>query len=925
MSETFPSHPPPIHNRLPWRHDKQALEIVFTHTVRVWKRYVPPQSKRRQVRSKIYALYKQSTQGNADTPPSPSNHKDNHSNGHSFHSDGSNQEEKWKEWDRLRGTPSDIAKRRYITYVCSVMGEDYDHIVEALQDTPPISFCRETTSNRPICPWCNSNVGCQRPLRHSKTMLRLEQELNESPNLIQNHNEFRAWYQRLDSDAMVGCVHGVHVPISLIDSKRYNEWYDRLDIGGFCPFDPTTKMWHLLDQVMQQQLELLYSLHLQYQDQVQQLQQYENNNHDNNNHPNPTMINLHKTHSSYCDQIDVVEGLQKVYKEIRHKPFTLEIPCQRKTSNQCYARRIAAGGKNHSHPVSRFERPELNYTVYHPAIHLLAQAKQWNVSLITGTCPGPQSTQERCQVLQSRIQDQQKRHHRAQIATARLLRRDSIHKQEMQDIQIYAHQQMLQQLDDAIQRGQCQKMWSLIERGAPLNYETNHGMTCLIRCVILGGEGESQRQQRHVNAHVVLRQMIMIHQQDHDNDDNKNKNNNSLEYMTKAHGMNALMWACKINDLGMVHILIEEGAKSDSFGCANNDNDFGMNAILVAVYHGRRQALEIMLEREQHLYHNNRQQRVSQILNAFSNKLGLTPLMMCAKHRNRPMARLLIQLGANVHSTNNDGQTAADIARMFGWNAFASWFDHKKQQINGSGSIAVGNVSIVTTSSYLDDFEEKEERITKGNLEKAMKEQNLHKILEYISTGVISPNHELPDGNTPLIIAAAARDSSIIEALLKQGCDTRYSNRLGVTALMTAVQHSISNDALDSIRVILQKNSHCFDLRDIHGRSALTIASSTTGNEEVISYLLHRRKGYHTDDVSCFAFNSSSLFHHSNKEKKDSGPVKYQHENENNNETNLVEYESWKWRLPSMSKNETEVKSENTCRITNTIGDKKIR
>jgi len=468
-----------------------------------------------------------------------------------------------------------------------------------------------------------------------------------------------------------------------------------------------------------------------------------------------------------------------------------EVPCTR-TSSHCHARRIASGGVNHTHPI-QFKRPEIDYTWYDDAVSLKNDAIYLGASPITGPF---MKTDERCHILQSRIKHRSEKIDLARKSTKRLQYRKIVHPVEMKEMKNYNEEKMIRQLDNLMKKQECEKMIPLLKQGAPVDYETAYGMTPVIHCVISGNKTS----------------MIKVIKMGADLDS------------TNKYGMNALMWACKINNLVLIHALLDEGAKP------NYDGGSGMNAIYVAVRHNRYDALELMIETIRTKNDTGRKD-VQRLLDSCPDKLKLTPLMMCALYHNRRIARLLIKLGSKIEQTNQDGLTVTDIAYTnFGSNYFFTWISNRR--------VMGGLIQLYSD----DDEEEKDERIAKANLEKAMEENNLNKIVEILKVGFISPDHEQRDGKTPLITAAKFRDAKVIGELLQQGCDPSYCNRLGVTACMTASRFSEADDALKSLIILIEYDNECVNQKDLFGNSALSIASQTRGNEKVCRLILNLRK-----------------------------------------------------------------------------------
>ena len=83
-----------------WEHDPSKMEIKFACCVLNWKGWLP---KKKEWVLKVYAFYKQATVG--DAPPAEEKPFE------------TKQREKWDVWDKWRGTPTEVAKRRYITYL----------------------------------------------------------------------------------------------------------------------------------------------------------------------------------------------------------------------------------------------------------------------------------------------------------------------------------------------------------------------------------------------------------------------------------------------------------------------------------------------------------------------------------------------------------------------------------------------------------------------------------------------------------------------------------------------------------------------------------------------------------------------------------------------------------------------------------------
>ena len=742
-----------------WRHDDKQLEIMFFRMVDAWKTYIPRQPK--NIIHKVHALYKQSTIGDA-----PMNK--------SFITD--NDKDQWMEWDKLRGTRSIISKRRYIHFLFSIVDEKHIDLYK-YHTKPPINFCYNNKFQKNICIWCNTQFGCSRSLLNEFGKP-LEMEIKEKPFLLQYH-PFQEWYTNHESNNEIGCNFGIHIPITKVQAKPYEKWFQRPDVGGFTAFDSSKKMSYTFDRIMQQQFELLRILQIQYNEEKEKL----TNTHDKKY--------IQQTHEQFCSQIDLIESLQLFYKEKNGKQYLYQIPCQR-TCSHCHIRRIADGGLNHFHPLT-YERPDMDFSKYDEAVRLKNEILFIGGSPATGLV---QDQDERCAILRKKLKIRYEKLIVASRSTDRLLNRRNAHTYEMNRIKEYVQHKSMNQLENALKLKQCETIVTLVKRTnhININYEIGNGFTPLICCSLFGNKKQ-------------IIQLIHLGAE--------------INYCNQF-GMTALMWAIKKNNLVSVHTLLDQCSNSFTF-CSSE-----INAIYIAIRCNRFHALQIIIEKYNEIMNLNMHEIIEKMdqnaLNTFA--IGLTPLMICAKHRNRKMARYFIQLGSQMNKTDSNGQTAADIAYHCGWYALSSWL-RKLENVR------------IESYAYVSDSEKMEEALTMKTIENAMAENNLKKIVEVLKHGFICPDYETMNGDTPLILAAKARDPIHVQQLLNQGCDSCYSNSSGITALIAASKYSKSNDALDTIKVLLLHDGiQCFKARDMNGESALSIVSCEKGNEKVMHYLL---------------------------------------------------------------------------------------
>jgi acyl-CoA-binding protein len=120
------------------------LEQYFSSCFANWKIYKGERTPHQVL--KLLAIYRQATQGdNKEMPPD----KLDSASGL-----------KWLAWRKLRGMPTTMAKRRFITY----LSEINPTLIDVMPDEkPPVGFPLDRKGT-PICAKCNTKVGCMRPL-----------------------------------------------------------------------------------------------------------------------------------------------------------------------------------------------------------------------------------------------------------------------------------------------------------------------------------------------------------------------------------------------------------------------------------------------------------------------------------------------------------------------------------------------------------------------------------------------------------------------------------------------------------------------------------------------------------------------------------------------------------------------------------------
>ena len=162
---------------------------------------------------RLYGLYKQATSGDCNEIAPLLTETD------------SPKYKKWFEWDRLKGMPSTMAKRRYITYLAEI---DPMLLHISPNEKPPDGFPHDENGLL-ICGKCNTRAGCTRPLLDDNNN-DLRKEIFERDDLG-DLEVLRPWIQHALQTQR--CVFGVHKPITKYESKKFTEWFLRLDNNGF--------------------------------------------------------------------------------------------------------------------------------------------------------------------------------------------------------------------------------------------------------------------------------------------------------------------------------------------------------------------------------------------------------------------------------------------------------------------------------------------------------------------------------------------------------------------------------------------------------------------------------------------------------------------------------------------------------------------
>ena len=135
---------------------------------------------------------------------------------------------------------------------------------------------------------------------------------------------------------------------------------------------------------------------------------------------------------------------------------------------------------NHTHPLE-IVRPSVDYSYYERVVVLRQEARRLGMSAQTGLV---ESSEERASILASRIAEFHARQAKMMEAKRNLMYQEWRHPTQKEDVVDFSGTYVKEQLENAILSNDCERLATLVSRGAPPNYETKTGLTPLIQCVL---------------------------------------------------------------------------------------------------------------------------------------------------------------------------------------------------------------------------------------------------------------------------------------------------------------------------------------------------------------------------------------------------------------------------------------------------------
>lgn len=788
--------------RTAWKYDHEVLEQYFQACYLNWKVYKGERTPKQVL--KLQSIYKQAMYGdNPEGPPDDLSSMDG---------------QKWHAWQKLRGMSQEMAKRRFITFLAEIN----PLLIDVMPDEkPPPGFPLDRRGN-PICAKCNTVVGCTRPLLDQYKM-NLQHQLIENDE-FHEPEKLRGWIRNAMTNQK--CIWGMHQAISRAEAKPFTDWFDRHENRGFYPYDSLPLM-RIVRELVQQYHDVAYESWL---------------------HKDP------EDPTAYNEIARKTIQIRDIFTEFSGETYVFEIPCERDNEG-CNQRRLADGGRNHTHEFELEPPTESDTNSMEEAIALRTQCQKLGINPTTGVV---KNIAERCEIYRNRLAEHFEALRKSAEARERNDQRATIHKQEKAQVFQLSKSMLEKQAHEACQLNLVDHVMTLIKRGCNPNAQSPRGLTPLL-CLVLN--------------EAVIEKMEYLFSRKVD-----------INYASK-YGMTALMLACRLKDIKMIHVLMRNGASALTKGMQ------GKSALHMCIHHNCEEIVKVIVEYLKESVGDS--MRIVRFIDAVDD-LGDTALITAAKLKNGLLAYLLVQLGANPNTRNRQGRTATQESRSRGWIELSTWLDKKvgvgaskvetysdtqfekqcrfgtikiqellrdfakvyliliqqrvskhplgppfnaNSMVKERGAAAQQEQQIFVDNhqrfvlgrsperyglnvKYLPDYDEEEVEKAKGKMR-----QILDEIVALVRQGYVYPNIEIgaqPLPITALMAAVLLNDSRAVKLLIREGCDVNHCNKDGTTALMLAAQLQ----QIDILLTLLAQPNVDLEAVDNQGYTALAYASS---------------------------------------------------------------------------------------------------
>ena len=288
-------------------------------------------------------------------------------------------------------------------------------------------------------------------------------------------------------------------------------------------------------------------------------------------------------------------------------------------------------------------------------------------------------------------------------------------------------------------------------------------------------------------------------------------------------GMTPLLIAVKLSRTDIIEYLIQKGANTDA------TNNKGQNALHIAAGCEQIPIIREILQ-------------LTKLNLETKDQLGLTPLLFAVLNNYYPVVKFLIESGANVKATDNNGDTALHIACANGWKELAEYFlknnliDINVQNNNGLTPLHYAckskhNHIIVLLNEYNVDIDLPDSS-GKTALHYCCAASYLENIKYLVEECIADIEAVDMSGSTPLISACQSIkynsffpnfiSFNIIEYLVEHGCDTSATLLNGRNAFIIACSKG-------DLTIVKYLKDHTSDddiyAKDILGMNALDVAA----------------------------------------------------------------------------------------------------
>lgn len=318
---------------------------------------------------------------------------------------------------------------------------------------------------------------------------------------LHDPKRFRDWVR--NALANQRCIWGVHKAISRAESKQFTAWFERDENRGFYAYDSISVML-LIHELIHHHHEVAYEM-MHRRDEVDPFE--------------------------YNAQAIRTQKLKEVYEELSGEQFVFYVPCER-DNVLCDQRRNADGGKNHTHPAEIDPPTSTNLNTMEEAVELRIQCQKLGINPATGVVT---DIAQRCEIYRTRIAHHFEALQAAAVAKIRNEKRHLVHAAEKQKVKELSRNMLAKQCHDVCQMNMVEGVLQIVHRGCNPNEESPRGMTPLITLVLNDAQIEKIEELLGLKANINA---------------------------VNRFGLSSLMYACRLNNTKMVHMLMRNQASA---------------------------------------------------------------------------------------------------------------------------------------------------------------------------------------------------------------------------------------------------------------------------------------------------------------------------------------------------------------------------